>query len=669
LNPLASGYRSTEALNADIEAIEEAFNNTLSRDGTSPNSMGAALDMDGHAILNLPAPTDPNDVVRLQDLEEYLDPIPYVEDLVAAAEEAAESAAEALEDIEALATQTAADAVQTGEDRADVEAMRDETAIYSGATNVSGIFVDTTAGLAATANQGYFYVPSTDGLALYRDNAGSAVAGPVMPSVDYLGKRHQVIWCVATYTGGGTTNAQRWDPIDTTVRFLGDGTKYILMALSPVANNLGSGAIDVTVRDGAGNTFLTAAIRKGTANASMAANDIAAGDLMMIKRSLTTGIGADASQRWKWLLASDVATKNSAAMNVHTDLLTTSSIRPLMYVKADTNLHLIDMRLDESKYDASVSRRRSDRVKIAEMDLSDFMSDTGYNAVSLNSYFGRLEGRILEHLNMVFRDLIGGVVTDTGRSPTALEPPMDGGKFGDASVLQVVAGMSHGHVVEPATSYTMTYADPSTSEVDTNVSISVTAPIGTRYYGDKIVKTLTFKAENAAHDIWCFVTYVVTYDPADTDQIRIQSTFDFTHASVTVTPSMKRGFGMLAAFTDIDMAEAIVNGVAQGPIYCDQRDSDDIPIGFPEQVYFWNSDFPEAQIVVTNNFGYGYTHKENGVLVANATPSYIDPFDDYIKLYGGLYGDHSGAPVMRNMTGIVVTTDQGIRFIKAPARA
>lgn len=38
--------------NANNALITAAFDNTLSRDGTSPNQMGASLDMNGHTILN-----------------------------------------------------------------------------------------------------------------------------------------------------------------------------------------------------------------------------------------------------------------------------------------------------------------------------------------------------------------------------------------------------------------------------------------------------------------------------------------------------------------------------------------------------------------------------------------------------------------------------------------
>jgi len=58
------------AVNANNAAIETGFDNTLSLDGTSPNTMAADIDMDGNTLLNLPAPSDLTSPVRLQDIND-----------------------------------------------------------------------------------------------------------------------------------------------------------------------------------------------------------------------------------------------------------------------------------------------------------------------------------------------------------------------------------------------------------------------------------------------------------------------------------------------------------------------------------------------------------------------------------------------------------------------
>lgn len=53
LDDITSGYASIATLNDNFTAIEEAIENTVSRDGTSPNTLSADLDMNGNALLNV----------------------------------------------------------------------------------------------------------------------------------------------------------------------------------------------------------------------------------------------------------------------------------------------------------------------------------------------------------------------------------------------------------------------------------------------------------------------------------------------------------------------------------------------------------------------------------------------------------------------------------------
>lgn len=54
--------------NANNAVVTAAFDNTLSRDGTSPNQMGAQLDMNSNQIINLPVPGTVNSPARLIDV-------------------------------------------------------------------------------------------------------------------------------------------------------------------------------------------------------------------------------------------------------------------------------------------------------------------------------------------------------------------------------------------------------------------------------------------------------------------------------------------------------------------------------------------------------------------------------------------------------------------------
>ena len=55
-------------INNNNALVTTAFDNTLSRDGTSPNQMGSDLDMNNFQIINLPAPGSVYSPARLIDV-------------------------------------------------------------------------------------------------------------------------------------------------------------------------------------------------------------------------------------------------------------------------------------------------------------------------------------------------------------------------------------------------------------------------------------------------------------------------------------------------------------------------------------------------------------------------------------------------------------------------
>lgn len=60
-------------INNNSDLIEAAIENTLSRDGTSPNQMGANLDMNSNRILNLPVPVSDVEPVRKGEFDAIFD--------------------------------------------------------------------------------------------------------------------------------------------------------------------------------------------------------------------------------------------------------------------------------------------------------------------------------------------------------------------------------------------------------------------------------------------------------------------------------------------------------------------------------------------------------------------------------------------------------------------
>ena len=59
-------------INTNNDRLEVAIENTLSRDGTSPNEMNADLDMNDHRIYNLPEPVTNTEPLRKIDADEVI---------------------------------------------------------------------------------------------------------------------------------------------------------------------------------------------------------------------------------------------------------------------------------------------------------------------------------------------------------------------------------------------------------------------------------------------------------------------------------------------------------------------------------------------------------------------------------------------------------------------
>lgn len=65
---LTAATTAQNTINANSAVIQTAFDNTLSRDGTTPNTMSKNLDMNSNQILNLPAPVAGTSPARLVDV-------------------------------------------------------------------------------------------------------------------------------------------------------------------------------------------------------------------------------------------------------------------------------------------------------------------------------------------------------------------------------------------------------------------------------------------------------------------------------------------------------------------------------------------------------------------------------------------------------------------------
>ncbi len=72
LSDISSGFNLETVYNNNNALIETALENTLSRDGTTPNSMSATLDMNSQRIINLLAGVNSTDAATLGQIQSFL---------------------------------------------------------------------------------------------------------------------------------------------------------------------------------------------------------------------------------------------------------------------------------------------------------------------------------------------------------------------------------------------------------------------------------------------------------------------------------------------------------------------------------------------------------------------------------------------------------------------
>lgn len=107
LTNLQNEQTAVAQINANNTAIEVAMENTLSRDGATPNTMGSNLDMNSNRILNLAAAVSGTEPIRKAEFDAATGNLSDLQGLVDAADASADAAA-----LSALAAAASAQAAQ-----------------------------------------------------------------------------------------------------------------------------------------------------------------------------------------------------------------------------------------------------------------------------------------------------------------------------------------------------------------------------------------------------------------------------------------------------------------------------------------------------------------------------------------------------------------------------
>lgn len=134
LSNLQNEQSAVALINSNNTAIETAIENTLSRDGSTPNSMEADLDMNSNSILNLPEATEDTEPIRKQEFDTTVEDL---ETQVQAAIDAAAGAVAVVDEAvaELDAAVTAAQLAETNAETAQAAAELAETNAETAETN------------------------------------------------------------------------------------------------------------------------------------------------------------------------------------------------------------------------------------------------------------------------------------------------------------------------------------------------------------------------------------------------------------------------------------------------------------------------------------------------------------------------------------------------------
>lgn len=165
----ANDTTATALINDNFKALQDAVENTLSRDGSTPNFMDADLDLNSYKIINCGEAVEDNDVVTLKYVEEAIG------NAAADAQSAANSAKQAASSAQsALVSATnAATAVRNAETTiSQANTLLEETQTYVDAAKVD---IDATVAQAKTDVNQYVTDAEEEVKQIARDEATKAV--------------------------------------------------------------------------------------------------------------------------------------------------------------------------------------------------------------------------------------------------------------------------------------------------------------------------------------------------------------------------------------------------------------------------------------------------------------------------------------------------------------
>jgi hypothetical protein len=179
---------ATALINDNFKAVQDAIENTLSRDGTVPNYMDADLDMNSYRIINTADPKEDTDLINLKYFKEQVGNAAEYSQQAEQAATRAQRSAENAQQLAAAASRSAQEAAQSVKDA--VEAAADENVVAVGTdlrlgsnseirkANANKANIDTVAGSIANVNTAATNINNINNVAANKANIDT-VAGAI----------------------------------------------------------------------------------------------------------------------------------------------------------------------------------------------------------------------------------------------------------------------------------------------------------------------------------------------------------------------------------------------------------------------------------------------------------------------------------------------------------
>lgn len=365
-----------------------------------------------------------------------------------------------------LAAQAAADlaeaeAEQTAADRAATELLVDDAEAYVAAIPPDVTYATDAAGRTGVAVDGALYwLRTTDGLQL-RSRTNSSTSADVVDgssnpiiifSLNGIYTRIQYIPCVASAVTSG--NNYSITPEDSRVRYSGVGTQYRWTYEAPAANTVGSGSVDVTVKNGAGTTFFTAGIRKAGSTV-LDGTEFETGNGIELRRMKAS---ENVGQPLLWISPPNPAIKQLSGAAQTANLQAPSRDKPVMIQKHAQRV--LGIRALNIAFDDPDLALECDESEVIYYEMSRAMSLSAAKTVvswAVNSQRAVINGQQINYCNFLSNEASASVFDREGHS--AVEPVFRVGLMASATSTYNPIGNGHGGMVNTAGDCTLTLYD------------------------------------------------------------------------------------------------------------------------------------------------------------------------------------------------------------------